>query len=120
MSRNIEPADRPSGAGWTARRFAREAVDGADEGNRTPVSSLGSLRSAIEPHPPERPGGRSWAHSSKGSVGHFRPPPGHDVAPASVAGSMSGPPQQPGAPSASPSHEPGVEPSPMFWPNLLS
>src|SRR6266550_2160854 len=26
-------------------------MDGADEGNRTPVSSLGSLRSAIEPHP---------------------------------------------------------------------
>ena len=27
---------------------------GADEGNRTPVSSLGSLRSTIEPHPRER------------------------------------------------------------------
>jgi endonuclease III len=40
------------------RRRRREPGDGAGEGNRTPVSSLGSSRSAIEPRPQGRPEGR--------------------------------------------------------------
>src|SRR5215468_3300725 len=94
-----------------------EGSDGAGEGNRTPVSSLGSLRSAIEPHPPERPGGRSRAHSNKAPRAPRKPARGAGLpAPASVAGPMSGPSQQPAAPA----HEPGIEPSPTFWPNLLT
>src|SRR5206468_11353184 len=54
-----EHRHRPGGDGvgpgqHTALRFA-DGTFGADEGNRTPVSSLGSLCSAIEPHPRTRP-----------------------------------------------------------------
>jgi hypothetical protein len=54
--------------GVTARRI------GADEGNRTPVSSLGSLRSAIEPHPRERPDLSNEARPVAPGSSHHRPP----------------------------------------------
>ena len=42
---------RPRSEDHHARRRLQAAPPRAGEGNRTPVSSLGSLRSAIEPHP---------------------------------------------------------------------